>query len=186
MDDLRRPTSSRRPEDDYAQSPVESSSDELAAASDHEEVERRRSTYLQRALPPKRPQRRSPSFSGSESTDELAMDADVYWRRNRRSPSQDVSLQDDGEDDYRDEDYVEEYRSEDDNVDRDRDAVESDRSPTPVPPPPPPKPEKLDYKQKFVLKGHVRGVSAVQFSPDGSMIASGGMCWFVSIGVGRR
>jgi COMPASS component SWD3 len=54
----------------------------------------------------------------------------------------------------------------------------SDRSPTPVPPPappPPPKPEKLTYQQKFLLRGHLRGVSAVKFSPDSTMIATGGM-----------
>lgn len=46
------------------------------------------------------------------------------------------------------------------------------RTPTPPPPPPPPKPERLYYKEKLVLRGHQRGVAAVQFSPDGSMIAS--------------
>lgn len=38
-----------------------------------------------------------------------------------------------------------------------------------------PKPERLNYKEKFFIKAHVRGVSAVKFSPDGSMICSGGM-----------
>lgn len=53
----------------------------------------------------------------------------------------------------------------------------SDRSLTPVPPPPPPKPEKLSYRQKYLLRGHLRGVSAVRFSPDASMLASAGMLW---------
>lgn len=52
----------------------------------------------------------------------------------------------------------------------------SDRSSTPVPSVEAPvKPERLNYKEKFVLRGHLRGVSAVQFSPDCSMIASGSM-----------
>ena len=42
-------------------------------------------------------------------------------------------------------------------------------------PAPPSKPETLNYKEKYVLKAHLRGVSTVQFSPDCSMIASGGM-----------
>lgn len=70
----------------------------------------------------------------------------------------------------------------DDEGDEIRQAEDVDRSQptpipaaTPVPPPPPPKPERLNYKEKFLLRGHLRGVSAVQFSPDGSMIASGGM-----------
>lgn len=62
-----------------------------------------------------------------------------------------------------------------------------DRSPTPVsqPPPPPPKPDKVEYRAKFLLRGHLRGVSAVRFSPDASMIASGGeICLFVRYPMG--
>ncbi|KAI9925132.1 WD domain protein [Aspergillus wentii] len=74
-------------------SPIESSSDELAAGSDHEAERRRASWSIQKVYPPKRPYPRSRSFSGSESPDELAVDADVYWRsRNRgRSPSHEGS-----------------------------------------------------------------------------------------------
>ncbi|KAG9238673.1 prolyl oligopeptidase-like protein [Amylocarpus encephaloides] len=41
-------------------------------------------------------------------------------------------------------------------------------------PPTPPayKPLKLNYKQKYVLKGHRKGVAQVRFSPDGRWIAS--------------
>lgn len=173
MDD---PDPSTTPGNDPIQSPVESSSDELAAGSDREEVERRRATWS--ALTPKRPYRRSRSFSGSESPDELAMDANDYWRsRDRaRSLSQEMSVQGEGEEE-RGSDYDEEYRPlEDDRTEPDD--AQSDRSLTPVPPPPPPRPEEINYKQKFLLKGHQRGVSAVRFSPDCSMIASGGMCVF--------
>lgn len=197
----------------FIKSPTESSSDELAAGSEHDEAERRRASWsIQKAVPPKRPYRRSRSYSGSESPDELTMDAQDYWRsrgRGRKSPSE-VSAepspeqyQDEEEDaeeeeegDAEEEDAGVEWDAEDveiedveeipadidePEVDADTEVAPeqpySDRSPTPVPPPPPPpppKPDKLNYQQKFLLRGHLRGVSAVQFSPDASMIASGG------------
>lgn len=43
---------------------------------------------------------------------------------------------------------------------------------SPVPPPAAHRPLKLNYKQKFILKGHRKGVSQVRFSPDGRWIAS--------------
>ncbi|KAH8427824.1 WD40 repeat domain-containing protein [Aspergillus melleus] len=206
----------------FIKSPTESSSDELAAGSEHDEAERRRASWsIQKAVPPKRPYRRSRSYSGSESPDELTMDAEDYWRsrgRGRKSPSE-VSAEpsseqypDEGEgdgdaEDAEEEDEGVEAEEEDAGAEGDAEDVEiedveeipadveepeaaaaddadaapeqtySDRSPTPVPPPPPPpppKPDKLNYQQKFLLRGHLRGVSAVQFSPDASMIASGG------------
>ncbi|KAL4911070.1 hypothetical protein BDW74DRAFT_142376 [Aspergillus multicolor] len=174
-------------------SPIETSSDELAAGSDHDQ-ERRRVSLT--AYPPKRPYPRSRSFSSSESPDELAMDADDYWRSSTRrrnaSPwarSEDENEADDGEDDIEDDkqgkdndNMNDEDNETETNGDRDMDEMDaagdeaetySDRSPTPVPPPPP-KPDYVDYRQKFLLRGHLRGVSAVRFSPDASMIASGG------------
>ena len=45
---------------------------------------------------------------------------------------------------------------------------------SPVTPPPPPVREATyrPYREKFVLKGHKRGVAAVRFSPNGALIAS--------------
>ncbi|KAL2827166.1 WD40-repeat-containing domain protein [Aspergillus cavernicola] len=155
-------------------SPAETSSDELAAGSDHDQERRRVSLN---AYPPKRPYPRSRSFSSSESPDELAMDADDYWRsrdRGRDSPWGRDELEEDeeGENEHMmigggDDDEIEGGRGE-------GGTTYSDRSPTPVPPPPPPKPETVKYRQKFLLKGHLRGVSTVRYSPDSSMIASGG------------
>lgn len=198
----------------FVQSPTESSSDELAAGSEHEAERRRASWSIQKAVPPKRPYRRSRSYSGSESPDELTMDAQDYWRsrgRGRKSPSEvsaepsSEQYQDEDEDAEEEGEEGAEVEEEDVGVEGDAEDVEiedveeipadveepeaaaaaevaneqpySDRSPTPVPPPPPPpppKPDKLNYQQKFLLRGHLRGVSAVKFSPDVSMIASGG------------
>ncbi|KAJ6189172.1 hypothetical protein N7519_004080 [Penicillium mononematosum] len=169
-----------RRRDPRAQSPAESSSDELAAG-DHDEAERRRASWtLQKGITPLRPQKTGPS---PKSPDELAVDADEYWRssrkrNHRRSPSPIArpSIRDDlsqgGSDDLAGDDVT----GSDENQASDADNW-SDRSATPLappPPPPPPKPEHLNYKEKFVMRGHLRGVSAVQFSPDCSMIASAG------------
>lgn len=170
------PPEGRGPENDPVQSPMASPADEPAADSDREGPDHRRTSYdMKEDSPPERPYPRSRSLSGSRSLEELGVDSDAYWRRNRdgdRSPSRDVSVR--GEDDrepYR-EDFADEFRP----CDEDREVAQADRSPTPVAPPPP-KPETLNYKEKFLLKGHLRGVSAVKFSPDSSMIASGGMYW---------
>ena len=207
----RRLDTTPKPQNGFIHSPVESSSDELAAGSDHDEAERRRASWsIQKAYPPQRPYRRSRSFSGSESPDELAVDAKEYWSaRNRgRSPSSpsEPSAEPSSER-YLDHDHDEAEEEEEDvapepgldpeidpeqedggaegDVEETATAADGDvavdqsfgeRSPTPVPqpPPPPPKPDKVTYHQKYLLRGHIRGVSAVRFSPDSSMIASGG------------
>ncbi|KAJ5700015.1 hypothetical protein N7536_003028 [Penicillium majusculum] len=170
-----------RRRDPRAQSPAESSSDELAAGSDHDEAERRRASWtMQKGFTPLRPKKSGRLYSESESPDELAVDADEYWRssrmRNRRrsaSPINRTTIHDDhsqgGSDDHVEGDVT----GSDENQAADADDW-SDRSATPVAAPPPPKPEHLDYKEKFVMRGHLRGVSAVQFSPDCTMIASAG------------
>ncbi|KAL4979806.1 WD40-repeat-containing domain protein [Aspergillus desertorum] len=195
---MEHPSKRRRltPSPPFISSPIETSSDELAAGSDHDQERRRVSLN---AYPPKRPYPRSRSFSSSESPDELAMDADVYWRSRDRGCDNSPWARSNEENDENEADE-EENENEDDEHDnmndddngtelngyheRDPDGMEtaggvepetySDRSPTPVPPPPPPKPESVNYRQKFLLRGHLRGVSAVRFSPDASMIASGG------------
>lgn len=169
-----------------AQSPVESSSDELAAGSEHEEAERRRASWnTQKNVTPLRPNKER-RYSESESTDELAVDAEEYWRSSRKrrhSPSPDRSSQ--GGRSQNESDVMSDDRVNVAEHDDDRDDL-SDRSDTPVPGVSlPPKPEQLHYKQKFELKGHIRGLAAVQFSPDGSMIASAGTfrseCWKKSV-----
>ncbi|KAJ5160812.1 WD repeat protein [Penicillium canariense] len=178
MDSARPRTRTR---DARAQSPVESSSDELAAGSNHQDTERRRASWTaQKNFTPQRPNHQERLYRESDSPDELAVDADEYWRssRSRRSPSpinrpadSSSNEQSHGESDALSEDRMHNGDETDvpmhDNM--------SDRSPTPVPSVEAPhKPERLNYKEKFVLRGHLRSVSAVQFSPDCSMIASGG------------
>lgn len=192
-----------------SRSPIESSSDELAAGSDHDEERRRTSWTIQKTYPPKRPYPRSRSFSGSESSDELAVDAGEYWRsrnRGRRSPTTqsqsqsqsnmstrgdregdgyeegDGTGENDGEGDYGAGTREIGAEGEDGDGDRradgdgDGNARGSDRSPTPVPPS---KPDRVNYKQKYLLRGHLRGVSAVRFSPDATMLASAGMLIYI-------
>lgn len=169
------PSKSRRKENDPSRSPVESPPDELAPGSDREGAERRRNSWTMQDSP-QHAYPRSRSLSGSESPDELARDTDSYWesRGHGRSPSPEMSVQRERDErDYRD-NYDNEFRGVD-HIDHER--TQPERSPTPVARPPPPKPEKLNYKEKFLLRGHLRGVSAVRFSPDSSMIASGGMYW---------
>ncbi|KAJ5662732.1 hypothetical protein N7462_011658 [Penicillium macrosclerotiorum] len=169
--------------DDRVQSPAESSSDELAAGSDQEETERRRASWgVQKNFTPQQPNRQGRHYSQSESPDELAVDAEEYWRtsHNRRSPSpinRPAELSGPGDRSREDSNALTEDRM---NNGNDTPGVAhhtmSDRSPTPVPQveASPSRPERLNYKEKFVLRGHLRGVSAVQFSPDCSMIASAG------------
>lgn len=176
------PKSRRR--DPRSQSPVESSSDELAAGSEHDEAERRRASWnVQKNFTPQRPSAKEHRYRESDSPDELAVDADEYWRRsrNRRSPSpinrrEDLSSREARFQDESDSLGDDRMSNEDGNHAATREDM-LDRSDTPVPPAagPPPKPEQLNYREKFVLRGHLRGVSAVQFSPDCSMIASAGM-----------
>lgn len=163
-------------------SPAGSSSDELAAVSDHDEAQRRRESWS-RNYTPQRPTPQKRRISGTDSPDELAVDAQEYWRssrasRSRRSPSDRSADSSSRDDRLRSEDISDDRMSADEDRTSRRDGM-SDRSHTPVPTveAPPPKPDHLNYREKFVLRGHSRGVSSVQFSPDCSMIASGGkMC----------
>lgn len=170
--------------DSRAQSPLESSSDELATGSDHDEAERRRTSFtIQKNLTPQRPNHQKRRYRESESSDELAVDAGEYWRSSRshqRSPSpinRPADTNSHAEHSHDESDRLSDRIGNRDNEHTGARDDGSDRSPTPVPPAalPPPKPEHLDYREKFVLRGHIRGISAVQFSPDCSMIASAGM-----------
>ncbi|WEW58067.1 WD domain protein [Emydomyces testavorans] len=179
---------SKRRRLDHASHSQESSSDELGANSD---VERRRASWLKQVrttYQSPRPYKATPRqtmHSDSESPDELAADHHhAYWRRHHstqrrgtRSTSRDSCRSDrsrrEDRDDDDDDDEVDES-SEDESGDENMQQQPIDRAVrvrTPTPPPPP-KPERLNYREKMVLRGHQRGVSAVQFSPDGSMIAS--------------
>lgn len=177
-------------------SPSESSPDELGPNFDdpprpraswstpNEKVYRSSRTYTQ-----------SQNGYESESPDELAEDSRVYWERrksgNHRRSSTDSSRS--GRRSSRAGSEESKFGDRSERTDSDRESDEDEEggdgeprgSPidrpmrSPSPPPPPPKPERLNYREKFILKGHLRGVSAVQFSPDGSMIASCGMVPFV-------
>jgi COMPASS component SWD3 len=185
MDGSNHPSKRRRLENGYEYSSIDSSEDELAASSDHDMEQRRAGWSAQNAYTSRRRYGRS---TDSGSPDELAVDTEAYWGRDTReqsirrdqsrAPSQETepSLQSKPEDTPQ--------RSYDD--DEDATAQSVDRTPSPSsprpPPPPPPMPDRVNYKQKFVLKGHLRGVSSVQFSPDGSKIASGGKSHLVHMG----
>ena len=164
----------RRLENGYAEassspspSPVGSSSDELAGASpDHAGWNK---TYARR-----RSYKPSRSFSGSVSEDELAVMDDgeaSYWREEGEAPNGRASLSRDESRGRRSEsEMIEQHR-----LGGSTPIPAEEMTPVASPPPPRPKPERLNYRQKSILRGHLRGVSAVQFSRDGSMIASGGM-----------
>lgn len=167
-----------------------SSSDELAATSDYELERRRASWSSKKAIANRRQyENRSHSPNGSDSPDELAMDADEPWKRNTReeSPTRE-ELGESGhhsegqeESDIKGEEPGDFTPANDDTNNTESNDVSSperfEQPPPcePAPPPPPPKPDRVNYVQRHLLKGHLRGVSAVRFSPDRTMIASGGI-----------
>lgn len=171
------------------ESTVESSADELIAGSDHDGAKRRRTDWSpEKSFTPQRASPNKRTYDESESPDALAGETDEYWRDShsrRRSPSP-INRPTPTERSHEDRSLDESDAPSEDRRERDEHSRRaghdhmSDRSSTPVPPAasdpaPPPKPETLNYKEKYVLKAHLRGISAVQFSPDCSMIASGGM-----------
>lgn len=163
-----------------------SSSDELAATSDDAMEHRRASWSAKKASSPRRQYKtQSKSPGGSESPDELS---GAFWNRNTRdqSPAKKAPTpptemtEDDTQSGVKLDVEPLTPALIEPNGDADsraRSVEQPERIPTPEPvsPPPPPKPDHVNYVQKYVLKGHLRGVSAVKFSPDRTMIASGGM-----------
>jgi COMPASS component SWD3 len=145
-----------------------------------DQPELRRSSWTkQKSFTPQHPKQHEREYRESESSNELAVDADEYWRssRDRRSRSPIDRHANSSSNDQSNGGSDEDRMSNDDDktLATVRDDM-SDRSSTPVPSVEAPlKPERLNYKEKFVLRGHLRGVAAVQFSPDCSMIASGGI-----------
>lgn len=181
-----------------------SSSDELAATSDYEIEERHGDSRSAKKVTENRRQykRQSHGQSGSESPDKLSMDADALWSRNARDQSRAKDEEElahpDHEDDENQQEIAETKVEPEDlppaqgDINGDPESSEahtaepSEKLPTPEPspPPPPPKPDHVNYVQKHLLKGHLRGVSAVKFSPDQTMLASGGM--FLQVSLHRR
>ncbi|KAF7712757.1 Uncharacterized protein PECH_007330 [Penicillium ucsense] len=149
-----------------------------AGQAEAESQRRSWSKSRERSASPQRAEyeRRGDRKSGSSA--EISGNTDEYWldAQERRSPSPidrnaGLSSNDQSDRGSHDEDGMDH-----DGEERISEREESlDNSSTPVPSVETrAKPERLNYKEKFVLRGHLRGVSAVQFSPDCSMIASGG------------
>jgi COMPASS component SWD3 len=140
------------------------SSDELAAASDYE----RKDSWAENR------QSRSPEVSGSpdERMDaETDAETNAWGRNTRESPAKDENTEQDNQ-------AADTKEESDDMTPAQRDDTsESPEHPEhiPTPEPPPLKADHVHYVQKYLLKGHLRGVSAVKFSPDRTMLASGGM-----------
>ncbi|KZZ90701.1 WD repeat-containing protein 5B [Ascosphaera apis ARSEF 7405] len=114
----------------------------------------------------------TPSRDDERSPDPLTEDSDAYWessKHHRYSPGSEHSA-----------DFAHRHNSVEDNGDttprystlgpqQEKLSRRHDRDTTPLSAH---EPVWSGYREKYVLKGHTRGVSAVQFSPDGTMIAS--------------
>ena len=119
--------------------------------------------------------KRRRAYDDSEtSTPQYSSDDEITDHKPRRSSKlstrQDAgarrrSHSSDGSEDGSDRDYHARHRSR-------SSSAASMHSSLRAPSPPTHKPLKLNYKQKYILEGHKKGVSQVRFSPDGRWIAS--------------
>jgi COMPASS component SWD3 len=112
-----------------------------------------------------RSSKRRRAYEDSEaSTPQYSSDEDIHSKLSTRQESgaRRRSRSSDGSDGDSDREYHPRHRS--------RSTLS--HSSLHAPSPPSYKPLKLNYKQKYILKGHKKGVSQVRFSPDGRWIAS--------------
>ncbi|EPS32051.1 hypothetical protein PDE_07010 [Penicillium oxalicum 114-2] len=174
--DNARPRTRRR--DSRGSSPAEISPNETFPSTEQAEAEhQRRSWSRNRSTIPKRLKREAREFQESEISGDQAASSEEDWRdaRERSSPSpidRHAGMSSNAQSDRESHDDVMNIGDEEEGKEEEGSAEHSTR---PVPSVEiPAKPERLNYKERFVLRGHLRGVSAVQFSPDCSMIASGG------------
>ncbi|RDL34776.1 WD40 repeat-like protein [Venustampulla echinocandica] len=119
----------------------------------------------------------TPRYSSPDDQDMgMRMEEDGPYRSpNRDSEDRRRSQASDGSPDELDHPYRDRSRSRSipTSTDTPRECDSShSHSPLGGPSPPSYKPLKLNYKQKFILRGHRKGVAQVRFSPDGRWIAS--------------
>ncbi|KAI5305641.1 phospholipase C type enzyme [Ascosphaera pollenicola] len=177
MDDrgIDRPLKKRRLSHEDTSPP---SDDELAGPGP--DVERRRDSWAVHEAAEYHSERALGQDDDLRSPDPLTEDFDAYWesKHRRYSPGRSQSA-DSPERRQRRRDCVDDSGGDspkhfirEDQRQQLGGRHDRDTTPSLTGPPPPNEPVWSNYREKFVLKGHRQGVSAVQFSPDGTMLAS--------------